>query len=303
MYKEILVPLDGSELAEVALPYAEQLAGRLGSAVTLVHVCESSDEKYSHMHQLYIEKMVEEVKSHAEKQLDKDKAKAVKVKSAVLTGHPAEQIVDYADSKNIGLIIMATHGWSGIRRWVLGNVAAKVARATKRPVVLIRAKGAKPDVRKKSILNKVLVPLDGSEESEAVLPYIEQLAPRLDSEVILLQVVAPGYFAYSVPGETVQMYHTAEELETLTTEAANYLEKTADKLKEKGINAGYEVGVGAAADEIINLADKMRTDIVAMSTHGRSGISRWAFGSTADKVLHAGNTPVMLVRSPGASTG
>ena len=302
MYKEILVPLDGSELAEVALPYAEQLAGRLGSAVTLLHVCESADEKYRHMHELYLEKMVEATKSHAEKLRDKAKRKAVRVKSALLDGHVAEQIVDYADSKRIGLIIMATHGRSGIRRWVLGDVAAKVVRATQRPVVLIRAETASPDARKSSILKKALVPLDGSSESEAVIPYIEQLAPNLDTEVILLQVVAPGYFAYSVPGETVQMYHTAEELEALTTKAGSYLENVVNALKEKGIKAKYEIGVGAAADEIIRLADEMRADVVAMSTHGRSGISRWAFGSTADKVLHAGNTPVMLVRAQAPST-
>ncbi|HEY49428.1 MAG TPA: universal stress protein [Dehalococcoidia bacterium] len=302
MYKEILVPLDGSELAEVALPYAEQLAGRLGSAVTLLHVCESADEKYRHMHELYLEKMVEATKSHAEKLRNKTNGKAVRVKSALLDGHVAEQIVDYADSKRIGLIIMATHGRSGIRRWVLGDVAAKVVRATQRPVVLIRAEGASPDVRKGSILKKALVPLDGSSESEAVIPYIEQLAPNLDTEVILLQVVAPAYFAYSVPGETIQMYHTAEELEALTTKAGNYLENVVNALKEKGIKAKYEIGVGAAADEIIRLADEMRADVVAMSTHGRSGISRWAFGSTADKVLHAGNTPVMLVRAQAPST-
>jgi nucleotide-binding universal stress UspA family protein len=73
-------------------------------------------------------------------------------------------------------------------------------------------------------------------------------------------------------------------------------------LKNRGINARTEVAVGAAADEIIRFADEIQADIVAMSTHGRSGISRWAFGSTADKVLHAGNIPVLLVRAPVAST-
>ena len=183
MYEKILVPLDGSELAEVALPYAEELAGKLGSEVTLLYVGRSTDDPHAHMRQFYLQRMVEVIKRSAQESLEKPAAKEIKVKSEVLVGNPAEQIVDYADKENIGLIVMATHGRTGIRRWTLGSVADKVVRATKRPVVLIRAKDAYPEVRETSILNKVLVCLDGSAESEAVIPYIEDLAAKLDCEV------------------------------------------------------------------------------------------------------------------------
>ena len=302
MYEKILVPLDGSELAEVALPYAEELAGKLGSEVILLHVCESAQAQYHHMHQLYIQKMVAATKRGAKKYLEKPGDKEITVRSAVLDGHPAERIVDFADEKDIDLIVIATHGWSGIRRWVLGSVADQVVRATKRPVALIRAKGIHHHLAEKGTMNKILVPLDGSKDSEAVIPYAEELASRLRGEVVLLHVVPPPSPVYAVPGETVQIPNTPAEVELLKAHAGSYLEKVANALKDKHIKVKFEVKVGNTGNEIIKLADEVHADLVAMSAHGWSGITRWALGSTTDKVLNAGNTPLLLVRSPDVST-
>jgi nucleotide-binding universal stress UspA family protein len=302
MYEKILVPLDGSELAEVALPYAEELAGRLGSEVVLVHVCESAQEQYHHMHQLYIEKMVAATKRGTKKYLEKSGAQAITVRSAILDGHPAEQIVDFADEQGIDLIVIATHGWSGIRRWVLGSVADKVVRATQRPVALIRAKGTHfHHVPEKGTMNKILVPLDGSKESEAVIPYVEELGSRLKGELTLVHVVPPASPVYAVPGETAQLPYTQAEVELLKADAGSYLEKVANALKDKHIKVKFEVKVGNTGHEIIKLADEVHADLVAMSTHGWSGVTRWALGSTADKVLNGGNTPLLLVRSLSVS--
>jgi nucleotide-binding universal stress UspA family protein len=301
MYEKILVPLDGSELAEVALPYAEELAGRLGSEVVLVHVCESAQEQYHHMHQLYIEKMVAATKRGAKKYLEKPGAQAITVRSAILDGHPAEQIVDFADEQGIDLIVIATHGWSGIRRWVLGSVADKVVRAANKPVALIRAKGVHHHELEKGMMSKILVPLDGSKESEAVIPYVEELGSRIKGELTLLHVVPPASPVYAIPGETAQLPYTQAEVELLKADAGSYLEKVANALKDKHIKVGFEVKVGNTGHEIIKLADEVHADLVAMSTHGWSGVTRWALGSTADKVLNGGNTPLLLVRSPGVS--
>lgn len=298
MYEKILVPLDGSELAEIALPYAEELAGALDSEVTLIHVSESAEDKYLHMDELYMEKMVEVARQGAERY----RGKPAKVGAVHLVGHTAEQIVDYADKEKIGLIVMATHGRSGIRRWFLGNVAAKVVRATERPVVLIRAKDARPKVSQKRLLNKALVPLDGSKESEAVIPYISELASKIKAEVVLFQVVAPAHLVYSIPGEAVQKLYSPEEMDKIKTKSEGYLDTVGAGLRDKGINVRSDVGVGVPAEEIIRIADEIKADVVAMSTHGHSGIGRWAFGSTADKVLHAGNTPLLLVRASSDTT-
>jgi nucleotide-binding universal stress UspA family protein len=296
MYEKILVPLDGSDLAEIALPYAEELAGALGCEITLIHVSESADEKYENMHQLYIEKIVEATRQGAERYRKNKRSKKIEVSSVHLTGHVAEEIVDYADKENNSLIVMTTHGRSGIRRWLLGNVAAKVVRATERPVALIRAKDTPPEAHMERI-NKILVPLDGSKASEVVIPHVIELASKLDAEVVLFQVVAPSYFVYAIPGEAVLQPHSPEDLQNMIENSKLYLDKVGAEFSEKGIKTSSEVGIGGPAEEIIRIADEIQVDMVAMSTHGHSSISLWAFGSNADKVLHSGDTPVLLVRT------
>jgi len=295
MYEKILVPLDGSELAEVDLPYAEELAGRLGSEGTLLYVSESAEDRYHRM-PIYMQEMAKATKRNAERYLEKPEGKAIKVESTVLVGHPADEIVAYADKEDIGLIVMATHGRSGIKRLALGSVAEKIVRTARQPVALIRAKGARPDVREKGMLKKALVPLDGSKESEASIPYIEELASKLKAEVVLFQVLEPTRYVYAGGAGAAKTPYTEKEMAPLKASAGDYLKKVAGGLEGKGITTRYEVRVGTAAEEIIKLADELYVDMVAMSTHGRSGISRWAFGSVADKVLHAGNTPLLLVR-------
>ncbi len=187
-------------------------------------------------------------------------------------------------------------------RWALGSVADKVVRATARPVVLTRGKDSLPETREKGILNKILIPLDGSRNAEIVIPYIEELAARLKGEVILLQALARGY-------QTISDYValTAEQLESDKATAVHYFDKIAAQLKKKSITVTTEVRLiiqeGRAADEIIDFAGQIRADLVAMSTHGRSGVRRWVFGSVAERILREGNIPALTNRVAEEVTG
>ena len=138
MFEKILVPLDGSKLAELALPYAEELAARTGSQVTLLRVITSSEAEDYDNNQVYLKGVAKEVKIDTKKLLEKPEGE-IKVETAVLTGNPAEAIVDYAATKKISLIVMASHGRSGIGRWTLGSVADKVVRGGSSPVLLVRS--------------------------------------------------------------------------------------------------------------------------------------------------------------------
>ena len=133
MYERILVPLDGSELAQISLPYAEKLAKALGSQIILIYVSESDEDRYHHMHQFYLQQMVEAAKRDAERFQDRQEVGTIKVDSVITAGDPAEEIVEYASKQDIGLIVMSTHGRSGIKRWAMGSVADKVLRATVQP--------------------------------------------------------------------------------------------------------------------------------------------------------------------------
>jgi len=302
LYERILVPLDGSELAQIALPYAEKLTGVLGSQIILIYVSESTEDRYNHMHQFYLQQMVEAAKQNAQRYLDKQDERTIKVDSMILVGDPAEEIVDYAGKEDIGLIVMSTHGRSGIKRWAMGSVADKVLRSAKQPMAIIRAKGARPDMLgERNILSKILVALDGSKESEAVIPYIEELASKLQAEVILLQVIAPDYHIYAAGGPEYGVY-AEQQMESMKKFARDYLEEIITRLKRREVTAKAEIMFGTAAETILNFADQANVSMVAMTTHGRSGVSRWALGSVAERVLRAGNTPLLLVRTPGATT-
>ena len=305
MYKRILVPLDGSELAGRALPYAKELANHLGSEVILINVMGSNDNPDNPEHRVYLNNKVATMEQVIKKSSALPPGEKVKVTSAIIGSsgiltHPAEEILDYAEKEHVSLIVMATHGRTGIKRWALGSTADKVARASQCPILLIRAN---IDAPKNVHLDKILVTLDGSEKSEAVLPHIEYTAPKFKSEINLLNVVEPPYHisiyqgvGYYGGSGIIKVPYTEEEIKPAKVAAEEYLQKVSGKLIAEGIKTSYKVRVGSASEEIIKAEGEIGVDMVAMSTHGHSGFGRWDHGSIADKVLHAGNTPLLLVR-------
>jgi len=278
MYTKIVVPLDGSPLAEVALPYAEEIAGRLGCNLVLFTALPEEDPEELQNHASYVSRMIDITRRQVEKYTKNLGEKNIAVDAATYIGNPAEGILNYAEKSYPSLIVMATHGRSGVGRWAVGSVADKVVRATTRqPLLLIRAKGAHPDVRAKRTLKKAVVPLDGSPLSESVIPYIKEIATLLKMEVTLVQVIQKtnGYRA----------------------DAEAYLKEWCERFEEQGINSKYEVRSGSAAEQIIDIIDNAASDLVAMSTRGQTAINLWSLGSVAQKVLLGGTSPLLLVRS------
>lgn len=152
------------------------------------------------------------------------------------------------------------------------------------------------------MFEKILVPLDGSQVGEAALPYVTDLVQKLvpcgKVEVVLLQVVS-GLTHYVLVGEvSAQVPYSPKEMEQIVKSAKAYLEKVGKTIAAKGATVTARVETGPAAQEIIRVADETKADMIAMSTHGRSGLSRWALGSVTDKVLREGNRPVFTVRAP-----
>ncbi|OGO07984.1 MAG: hypothetical protein A2Y92_01475 [Chloroflexi bacterium RBG_13_57_8] len=302
MFNKIIVPLDTSELSEIALPYAEEMAVKLGAELILMHVgtpADSMDKPLKHKN--YIDKVTARVERQLKKSVAKVKLSSRLLEMPSLIVNPAADIIDFAESEKVDLIIMATHGRTGLSRWALGSTANKVARAVKCPLFLIRA-GAKKPARVS--LENILVTLDGSKPGEAVLPYIENLAKRLQSRVTLLHVVELLYHVYPYSegmgyygsAGVVRVPYTEEEMQASKDVAEKYIKDVNDKLASRGVKTGYKIMMGSPGEEIIKAEAKMRPDFVVMSTHGHSGFGRWEHGSIADKVLHAGTTPLLLVR-------
>jgi len=292
MYERIVVPLDGSELAELPLEYVRGLAAGTGAQVILLHACRPEVER---MHRVYLQQIEQVLRSR----LEDAGSEGSTVDSAVLLGHPAEEILTYAEKNKVSLIAMTTHGRSGVRRWALGSVADKVARHSAVPVWLVRSDMPEETIRREWPERRILVLLDGSKRAERVLPYVAGHAKTTGAEVILLRVFGrPPLFADYATG---LQSNWAEHIEQLTAseleECDRYLAGPERRLKDAGVKARSEALLGNAWDEIIDYIERDGFNLVALTSHGRSGIARWALGSVAERVLQGCPVPLLLVRA------
>jgi nucleotide-binding universal stress UspA family protein len=216
------------------------------------------------------------------------------VSYSVRTGHPAEVIIEAAESDRDTLIAMATHGRSGIRRWLLGSVAEKVLHGAENDVLLIRA--MQPVESRRALqLERLVVPLDGSELAEKALPCALALAKKMNLEVVLLRV-------YLMPGVAYPTGNYAPDWKLLDQEkrqgASEYLEGKIKKLQNESLErVSSKVMEGSAAEKIIDLVRENPGSLIAMSTHGAGGVGRWVLGSVTERVVRHSDTAVLVVRA------
>ena len=314
MYRRLLVPLDGSELSEVVYPYVIETAGRLGMDVTLLHVLESEERESSPLHRAYIEHKAEmvarEIGNLRRKIGSEGDGTEAEVRGELVAGYPAEEIMRYAEEGDIDLITMVTHGRSGIRRWIMGSVADKVLRASTLPVWLVSAESAQETPYNEWPERNIVVPLDGSELAESVLPHVDILAGQRGPEpleVVLLNVSEPAvamtYYSPSARLETpdgarhvMPREYQRELLYRQKLVAKRYLEGVAQRLRLLYRDVRTEVLEGDPSKEIIEYVEKLPFSVIVMSTHARGGLGRWAYGSVAAKLLQKVPVPMVLVR-------
>jgi nucleotide-binding universal stress UspA family protein len=214
----------------------------------------------------------------------------------VRRGPAAESILDYARLTDITQIVMATHGYSGIKRWTHGSVAERVLQAARAPLLLVRVgeRDVASDWQQLARCRRILVPLDGSPVAEQILPSVVSVAQAMSGELILFQVPIAHVSGW-MTGEWYLPIQGA--LDTAEEDAQAYLSTVAGRLKEQGLDVATATSVGSVADCIVEYAEVNHVDLIAMCTHGRTGLARWALGSVADRVLRAGGKPILLVRA------
>ncbi len=308
MYRKMLVLLDGSELAEVVLPFAKELAAGLNLEVFLLQVYGALGREFAPVHRAYIERSAEQLSNQVEDTQDRLGIQAedrrAEVHGELADGYYADEILRFAEERGIDLILLASHGRSGIRRWRMGSVADKVLRASKLPILFVHA-GVPDAVPYDAWPSKsLIVALDGSEKAEAVLPHVEALALQRaiqPVEVTLVRVcdppIAPSYYSPELSGVPLNWGEFMEqEMTRCKQTATEYLATTAKRLADRGVKVKSKVLVGKAADEIIDYASKEPYSIVVMATHGRSGLSRLVYGSVAESVLIGVPNPILLAK-------
>ncbi len=295
MYTRMLVPLDGSVTAEKVLPYARGLARSLKIPVELLAVIEigryGSGERAR-----YLDALMDVAIRRNQEYLQRV-AKTFQGASAEWTvegGVPEEVIITKAGENKGTLITMATHGRSGLKRWLLGSIAEKVLRGASNPVLLVRA-NEEAKTEGETTPKRIIVPLDGSELAEGVLPTVVDLAKALKLKVVLLQAYSVKVIMYGYQ----DYFPDLNEIEAgLKKEATSYLDSTVEQLKSGGLaDVVAIVSEGEAAEIIIELAKGAPNSLIAMSSHGRSGVKRWVLGSVAEKVIRHADNPVLVIRA------
>jgi nucleotide-binding universal stress UspA family protein len=302
----ILVPLDGSALAEQVLPYVRLFAPLLHASVCLLRVVSEAEiEQMLSYEVVRLEVGADQVMPHAlreqrtrtllcrraEDYLDAHAAQlrgsGLTVESDVRVGLPKDRILQMAERTSSSLIAMATHGDSRLRRWALGSVTDKIVQAAQVPVLIVRSAASHDPPR----LRHIMVALDGSELARQTLPLAVELAGGAQAELILFQAIAPTVEAYPYP----PLPRVAQTL--LRDQAHQELTGAAAQLGQRPPMVTPVVTPGDAAETIVEEAAQRHVDLIVMATHGWSGLRRWALGSVADKVLHTTTIPLLLVRA------
>jgi len=301
MYTRLLIPLDGSKTAGKVLPYARFLAGTLKLPVELLEVIDIVEiAKHLTPEKAHFFNTVVENRVRSSEQYLRGVAgtfPGANVKCTVEKGTAAEVIIEKAAADKGTLISMATHGRSGINRWLLGSIAEKVLRGATNPLLLIRATD-EAKTEGEANLKSVIVPLDGSEVAEQVLPAVAELAKELKLEVILFRAYTIPLSALAVDPEGYYAATDEELIAAMRDEAVTYLEKKAEEMKKLGVDKVSHVAeYGLAADEIISFARKTPDNLIAMCTHGHTGVKRWVLGSVTETVVRHSGDPVLVIRA------
>ena len=299
MFSKILVPLDGSKTSEKVLPFARVLAATLKLPIELLEVVDIAAAT-AHIvadKARYLDTIIAEGEKASREHLDEVAATfpGLHVTCKIERGRPADVIIERAEAEKGTLIAMATHGRSGINRWMMGSVAEKVLRGTKAPLFLIRAndEGA---MGAAATMKTIVVPLDGSELAESVLPTVCEIARNLDLAIVLCRAYELAATAYYGSEDYLPKYD--EMLRNMKEDVEGYLKKKTEALKAAGLTRVSWVALeGAGAEEIVRYANQHHDALLAMCTHGRSGVKRWALGSVTEKVVRHAEEPVLVVHA------
>ncbi len=293
MYQRILVPMDGSPLAEQALPYVRILARELKCPVELMRVFDPVPEQLADpAHGLYIDQLASSFREQAEHSLHAYVGTlqdlGFEVSTSAHEGHAATEIVENARRGPETLIAMSTHGRSGVSRWVLGSVTDKVLHATGSTLLMLRARpestftpgtvSTQTERWPTTVgIDTVVLPLDGSQIAEQAVPHATALAKALQLNVQLVRVA---------------------ESAAARGEAGNYLSQMGEKMRQDGLSEVQErVLEGDPATVIVDMTHESSKNLLAMTTHGRSGIGRWVLGSVTDRVVRYSGAPVLVTRA------
>jgi nucleotide-binding universal stress UspA family protein len=281
MFRKILVALDGSEAAETALRWLKRYAARTRAEVLLFRVVSTDSAAGTPGHATvgeavdYLQRMERELNFSG-----------FPAKLAVWSGEPARAIAEAAMEQSCDLILMATRAAIKVSRWSAGGMTAHVLRLAQVPVIVVRPP---MEFSHQGRVRRIVVPLDGSDLAETVLPWAERLAHFHRARIALFHAYAPAWDAG---------YATA--MDTEHRGFVRHISSLCRELREKGLRTSVFMRMAEPAEGILKTLEA--GDLVVMTTRGRRGFNRWLFGSVAEKVIHDSPVPVLVYKGKPAET-
>jgi nucleotide-binding universal stress UspA family protein len=300
MINHVLVPLDGSTLAECVLPHVIAIAPVSNARVTLLHVMQQPqagrgtdavDPIEWHLQKQNSEKYLDQIVSQL------SNSGLLGVERVILEGNPADTIIDYARANSVDLIVLSTHGQSGLSGWNVSSVVQKILLRSYRSTLLVRAYVASSAGVTKIRYKRLFLGMDGSPRSEFVLPFAIGLAQFHKSQLILETVVEKPHSLSRFPLSKEEEELVNQIVEKNYQSASRYLEQLQAQFSQKDLKLKAHVSVGENAIAVLHdMAEESNADLVLLAAHGYSGEKRWPYGSVTSSFIAYGNTSLLILQ-------
>jgi len=303
MFDPILVPLDGSQLAECVLPHVVTIAGSFDAQITLLRMLEKNQAGASAQLFDLLNWQINRTRAtlYLEKTKERCQKSGVRAVTTVMEGLVAEGIAEYAQNQRIKLIVLSSHGRNGLTQWGISNITQKIILSAQTSLLIVRAGQNEPppgeEVPAPPAYQRILVPLDGSQRAENVLPIITQLAHSHKSQIHLAQVVQTPEMARQMPPSPEDIDLSNRVVARNREEAGRYLEQVKSRSYLEGVDVQTHLIVSDnAAVSLHQLAEQERIELVTLSAHGYSGILQWPYGSMVNNFILYGKTPLLIIQ-------
>jgi nucleotide-binding universal stress UspA family protein len=300
MINHILVPLDGSTLAECVLPHVIALAPVTNARVTLLHVMQPLENALGggavdpiewHLQKQKSEKYLDQIVSQLKE------SGILGVERLILEGRPADSVVEFASNNNVDLIVLSTHGQSGLSGWNVSSVVQKILLRSYKSTLLVRAFLSASAGMTKVRYKRLFIGMDCSPRSEFVLPFAISLAQHHRSQVILETVIEKPQPINRFPLTEEDTNLVNKFVERNYEAATRYLKQLVTQFSMKDLKLKAHVSIGDSAVTVLHdMAEESNADLVMLAAHGYTGERRWPYGSVTTSFLAYGNSSLMIMQ-------
>lgn len=297
MLEHILLPLDGSSLAERVLPHALALSKAFKSKLSLLRVVyhEKEADQHGMINPMDWQMRKSEAESYLKSVQNQLEEVGVNSEIKIMEGKPAQQIIGFAQDEKVDMIILSSHGSSGISAWNINSTVQKVLLRAFMPVMIIRAYTEGYESLTGLTYDRIFIPLDGSRRAECVLPLAKSICEKQQSEIFLTHIVEEPKLPRQTPlSEEIQSL--LDELRDINvSDAERYMQEIKDQFPIENVETIIETSKKPTT-ALHDIVDREKIDLVMLSAHGYAGENRWPYGKIALNFISYGTTPLIIIQ-------